>query len=152
MMNVDRVWARASQRPEYRGKSLTQYTTQVITAQFTLTSTQVSGQTPVLFPAGAIIGQVDANAVPTSQTGLVIPFPGLNMFAFSLDYQATNRSIVGTARTIASTVFGVMGDQFPIKELYIPINGSLLYTVENLTSSTIFVTFSHHCLVPSAIG
>jgi hypothetical protein len=152
MLNVDRVWARASQRPEYRGKGLSQYTTQVIVAQFTLQPTQISGQTSVLFPAGAVILGIQAKFIPTAQPGTSILMDGMDMFAFSLDYQATNRSIVGTSRAIGSTVFGNENDQFPGKELYIPTNGSLLYTVENLTSSTIFGTFSHHCLVPSAIG
>lgn len=152
MLNVDRVWARASQRPEYQGRKLSQYTTQVIVAQFTLTSQQVSGQTAVLFPAGAIIMLIAAEFLPTGQVATSNFAKGNDIFAFAVDYQATNRSIVGTSRAVGATVFGVNNDQFPGKELYIPTNGSLLYTVENLTTSTIFGTFSHHCLVPSAIG
>ena len=45
-----------------------------------------------------------------------------------------------------------MGDQFPGKEIIIPVNGALLYTVENLTTTTITVSFSHHSLTPAAIG
>jgi hypothetical protein len=152
MPNIDRVWARASQRPEYRGKSLSQYTTQVIVQAFTLTGTQVSGQTAVLFPAGAIIGRVIAAFQPSGQAATQTYRPSLDIFDVAIDYQATNRSIVGITRGVGSSVFGPFGDEFPIKELYIPINGSLLYTVSNLTSSSIYGTFAHHCLVPSAIG
>lgn len=152
MLNLDRVWARATQRPEYRGKSLTSYTTQAIVQAFTLTSTQTSGQTPVLFPAGAVILGIIAAFQPSAIAATTVYRPGMDLFDVAIDYQATNRSIVGTTRGVGSSVFGPYGDQFPTKEIYIPINGSLLYTVANLTTTTIYGTFTHHCLVPAAIG
>jgi hypothetical protein len=152
MLNADRVWSRVSQRPEYRGKNISQYTTQVIVQNFTLTSAQVSAQTAVIFPAGGIILGIIGEGQPSSQTATQTYRPGLDLFAVSIDYQATARNIVGTSRAIGTTVFGVMGDQFPGKEIIIPVNGALLYTVENLTTTTITVSFSHHSLTPAAIG
>jgi hypothetical protein len=152
MLNIDRVWSRVAQRSDFQGMKASQYRLQVIVQSFTLTSAQISNQTPVNFPAGMIIVGIEASSQVEAQTGLVAQQRSLDMFRFSLDYQATNSSLIGTARAIGSAVFGQYGDSFPAKEIVIPINGSLLYTVENLTTSTLDVTFAHHGLVPSAIG
>lgn len=152
MLNPDRVWSRVAQRPDFAGKKLSSFTLQAIVQNFVLTSQQVSNQTPVNFPAGMIILGIESSAQVQAQTGLVGQQRALDMFALSIDYQATNRSIVGTARAIASSVFGQFGDQFPGKEIIVPINGSLLYTTENLTTSTISISLTHHGLVPSAVG
>lgn len=152
MLNVDRVWSRVSQLDAFKGKKLSQFILQVINLDFSLTAGQISPQTPVNLPAGMVIlgviaaAGVPANA-PTTPTA-----PGLDMFKVAIDYQATSRSIVGTTRSRGSAVFGPFGDQFPGKELVIPIQGSLLYTVENVTSASINVSFAHHGLVPGAIG
>lgn len=152
MLNVDRVWSRVSQLPGFRGRKLGEFIIQVIDLNFALTTGQTSAQTPVNLPAGMIILGVMAAARVNGQAGTTAQSPGLDMFRVAIDYQATNRSIVGTTRGLGSAVFGHFGDQFPGKELIVPVQGSLLYTCENMTTSTIDVTFSHHGLVPGAIG
>lgn len=152
MLNVDRVWSRVSQLQQFAGRKISQFIYQAIVQNFTLTSAQVSAPTPVTFPAGMIMLGVVAAAGVSAQLGTTQTMPGLDMFAVAIDYQAQNRSVVGTSRGRGSSVFGPFGDEFPAKELVIPNQGSLLYTVENLTTSTIIVSFTHHGLVPSAIG
>jgi hypothetical protein len=154
MLNVDRVWSRVSQLPGFKGRKLNEFVIQVINLNFTLLTAAISPQTPVNLPAGAIILGVGAAARLDAVAGTQTSSPGLDMFRVAIDYQATARSIVGPGanRGLGSAVFGQYGDLFPAKELVIPVQGSLLYTVENMTTSTIDVTFSHHCLVPGAIG
>lgn len=152
MLNVDRVWSRVSQLPGFRGRKLTEFIIQVIDLNFALTSAQTSAQTPVNLPAGMILLGVMAAARVNNQAGTTVQSAGLDMFRVAIDYQATNRSVVGTSRGLGSAVFGAYGDQFPAKELVVPVQGSLLYTVENMTTSTIDVTFAHHGLVPAAVG
>ncbi len=152
MLNVDRVWSRVSQLPTFKGRRLGEFIIQALNLNFTLTTGQTSAQTPINLPAGGIILGIIAAARVAAQLGTTAQSPGLDMFAVALDYQATNRSVIGTTRAIGSAAFGPYGDQFPGKELVIPVQGSLLYTVENLTTSTINVSFVHHALVPGAIG
>ena len=154
MLNVDRVWSRVSQLPGFKNRKLSDFVIQVIDLNFTLTTQQLSAQTPVNLPAGMVILGIIAAARMDAQAATVQQSPGLDMFRVAIDYQATARSIVGpgASRGLGSAVFGPFGDQFPGKELVIPVQGSLLYTVENMTTSTIDVTFSHHGLVPGAIG
>lgn len=152
MLNVDRVWSRVSQLPQYKGAKLSDFVLQKIVQNFTLTTAQLSAQTPVNMPAGMIILGIMAAARLSAVAGTQTSSPGLDMFSVAITYQATDRSIVGTARGVGSSVFGAFGDQFPEKELIIPIQGSLLYTVENMTTSTINVSFTHAGLVPGKIG
>lgn len=153
MLNVDRVWSRVSQLPGFRGRKLADFVIQAINLNFQLTTQQTSPQTPVNLPAGMVILGITAGARKDAVASTIVMCPGLDMFRVAIDYQATARSIVGpTTRGLGSSVFGQYGDQFPAKELVIPIQGSLLYTVENMTTDTIDVTFTHHGLVPGAIG
>lgn len=154
MLNVDRVWSRVSQLPGFKGRKLSEFTLQVIDLNFTLNSAAISPQTPVNLPAGMVLLGVIAAARLDAVAGTQTSSPGLDMFRVAIDYQATARSIVGpgTNRGLGSAVFGPFGDQFPGKELVVPVQGSLLYTVENMTTSTIDVTFAHHGLVPGAVG
>lgn len=152
MLNVDRVWSRVSQLEGFKGKRLSDFTLQVINLGFALTSQQLAPQTPVNLPAGMILLGVIAAAGVVAQAGTQQTMPGLDMFKVAIDYQATSRSIVGTTRTRGSAAFGPYGDQFPGKELVVPIQGSLLYTVENVTTSSIDISFAHHGLVPRAVG
>jgi len=152
MLNVDRVWSRVSQLPGFRGRKLSEFVLQVINLNFTIASQVTAPQTPVNLPAGMIILGVIAAARLDAVAGTQTSSPGLDMFRVAIDYQATSRSIVGTTRGLGSAVFGPFGDQFPAKELVVPVQGSLLYTVENMTTSTIDVSFEHHGLVPGAIG
>jgi hypothetical protein len=154
MLNIDRVWSRVSQLPGFKGRKIGEFVLQVIDLNFTLLTAAVSPQTPVNMPAGMIVVGVCAAARLDAVAGTQTSSPGLDMFRVAIDYQATARSIVGpgTNRGLGSAVFGPFNDRFPAKELVIPVQGSLLYTVENMTTSTIDVTFSHHGLVPGAIG
>jgi hypothetical protein len=153
MLNVDRVWSRVSQLPGFQGKKLSQFILQTINLNFTLTTQQLGAQTPVVLPAGAVVLGVVAAARLSAVAASQAQSPGLDMFRVAIDYQATSRSIVGPGiRGLGSAVFGPYGDQFPGKELVIPVQGALLYTPENATTSTIEITFAHHCLVPGAIG
>lgn len=152
MLNVDRVWQRVSQLDGYKQLKLSGFILQAIVQNFTLTTGQTSAQTPVNFPAGMIILAVMAAANVALQAGTTPIMPGLDMFEVQIAYQATDRSIVGASRGMGSAVFGPLGDLFPQKELIIPVQGALLYTVKNLTTSTINVSFVHQGLVPAAIG
>lgn len=155
MLNVDRVWSRVSQLPGFKNRKLSDFVIQVIDLNFTLTTGATSPQTPVNLPAGMVIIGVIAGARVDAQLGTTQQSPGLDMFSVAIDYQATARSIVGPGGSnlgLGSAVFGPFGDQFPGKELVIPVQGSLLYTVKNQTTSTIDVTFAHHGLVPGSIG
>lgn len=152
MLNVDRVWSRVSRRPDFQGKNLSNFVLQVINLNFTLTTGQLGAQTPVNLPAGMIVLGVIAAARMSAQAASTVQSAGLDMFSVAIDFQAQNRSVVGTAQGIGSAVFGPFGDQFPGKEIVVPIQGALLYTPTNLTTSTILITFAHHGLVPSAVG
>lgn len=154
MLNVDRVWSRVSQLGGFRGKKLSDFVLQTINLNFSLTTGALSAQTPVNLPAGMVLIGVIGAARMDAQAATVQTSPGLDMFRVAIDYQATARSIVGPGanRGLGSAVFGPYGDQFPGKELVIPVQGALLYTVENMTTSTIDVTFAHHGLVPGSIG
>lgn len=156
MLNVDRVWSRVSQLPAFKGKRLADFIHQTINLNFTLTSQQIGAQTPVNLPAGMIVIGITAAARISLSAAVAATqqqSPGLDMFRVAIDYQGQGRSIVGPGtKGIGSAVFGPYGDQFPAKELVIPIQGALLYTPENMTTSTIDITFAHHGLVPSAIG
>lgn len=152
MLNVDRVWSRVSQLPSFKGRKLSEFVIQVINLNFSLTSLQLSAQTPISLPAGMVLLGVTAAARLNGVAATQQQSPGLDMFSVAIDYQATSRSIVGQTRSLGSAVFGPYADQFPGKELVVPIQGSLLYTTENMTTSTINISFAHHGLVPGAIG
>src|SRR5690349_3961305 len=151
MLNVDRVWARCSRLKQFQGAQLSDFVLQNINQTFQLTTGATSAQTPVNFPAGSIILGIGASARLDAVAATQAQSPGLDMFRVTITYQATSRSIVGPA-ALGSAVFGQYGDQFPGKELVIPVQGSLIYVVTNMTTSTIDVDFSHSCLVPGKIG
>lgn len=153
MLDLERVWARVSQREEFRGRKLADYGIQVIETNFTLTTGQVSAATPVQFSGGAVILGVMAGARPSAVAATQTYAPGLDLFSLQLEYQGPGqRAIISGGAAMASSVFGQYGDQFPKKEIVLPVNSTLLYTLTNLTTSTILVTLSHHCLVPAAVG
>lgn len=152
MVKPAEAWSRVSQLGMFAGRKLSQYILQSIVASFTLTTGQATPQTAVQFPAGMILLGVTPGAQVAGAAATQTYKPGLDMFSVSIDFAATNRNILGTAQAIGSSAFGVFGDQFPALEIVIPTNSSLLYSVTNLTTSTIGVTFTHHGLVPNAIG
>jgi hypothetical protein len=152
MLDIDRLWQRVAQYDQFRGRRLAEYIYQAFVLNFTLTTGQTSPETPIRFPGGAIIGQVAAAACLSGVAGTQTGRNGLDMFSLALATE-TGRQIIGTARGIASCVFGTGAqNEVPLKELIVPVNGSLQYTVENLTTSTILVSITHHALVPSAVG
>lgn len=151
MLDVERVWARVSQRPDFRGKSLSQYVFQVISEAWQLTTGAASGETAITFSAGAVILGITANANINGVAGTQTGRPGLDMFDVGLQISVDGqRAIIAGDRVIGSGLFGPYGDLFPAKELVIPLQGSLLYTIGNRTTSTIDVSLAHHCLVPVA--
>lgn len=152
MVKPHEAWSRVSRLKQFAGADLKDYILQVINLNFTLTTGQASPSTPVQLPAGMILLGVCAAARPQTIAATTVYAPGLDLFQVAIDYQAQNRSVAGTSQGIGSAVFGPYGDQFPAEELVIPVQGALLYSVTNLTTTTILITFAHHGLVPKAIG
>ena len=152
MLNIDRVWQRASQRPEFRGKKITDFGLQaIVLRQNGITPGQVIPNIQRNFPNGGILVGMTGMATLATQDG-TLPDNGLDLFALSIEYQQ-QRSIVGTSNAIAESVFGRNNDQFPAMELYIPTNGMLLFTLESLIiTNNISVTIVSHCLVPVNVG
>lgn len=147
MLEVERVWSRASQRPEYTGKKLAKdMVYQVIVQSFQLASQVVSQATPVTFSAGAIVFGIQAGADINAIVGTTIYRPGLDLFSATMTYQQ-GRAVV-TAAAIGSSLFGVEGNMMPGFELYFLAQQSIIYTVTNRTTSTINVDIAHHALVP----
>lgn len=153
--NINEIWQRISQRDEYRGKvKLSDLTYQGIPLKVSLTSGQAIVGTPINFSAGACIFGITAGAQMNGQAATVATRPGLDMFECQIQYQQ-QRYIVGNGNifAIGSSVFGTgMFNSFPGEELIVPTNGQLLYSVTNLTTSTIDVYFVHHVLIPRAVG
>jgi hypothetical protein len=152
MLRMEQVWSRAAGRPQLQGKNPSNFVPQVVTLRVaglaggaTISSQQVN------FPSGAIILGIQGSAWIPGGAGTVLQSSGLSLFALTIENQG-QRTIVGPSRACAQDVFGVNGDQFPAVELYIPTNASLLYSIENLCTSQINVTISHHCLVAAAVG
>lgn len=152
MLNIDRVWSRVSQLPQYRGKKLSDFILQDVTFSTQLTTGQALPNQPVIFPAGAIMVGARAGAEQNAVAATVVGRDGLDMFKLAIADQQTQRNIVGTAQAVASSVFGRFNDQFPAKEIIVPVNGGLLYSFTNLTTTTINIYLSHDCLVPAAQG
>jgi len=75
-------------------------------------------------------------------------FRGLDMVAIEMEY-ANNERIISGGRVIASAVFGNgQYSEYPVKELVVPPNQTVLTTFENLATTPIFVTITFDCLVP----
>lgn len=157
MLNVNEVWARVSQLPAYRDRKLADFVIQAWDINQQLTTSAGAGGTadnqPVTFAAGAIIVGIGGAARPNGQAATLADYaPGNDLYKISIADQQSNRSIIGRTRAIASSVFGNLNDLFPAKEIIIPTNGTLIYSFENLTTSTIDITITHHLLVPAAIS
>ena len=152
MIPIEQAWFRVSQRPEYRGKQLSDFMYQGITYTTQLTSLQAVSAQPVVFPSGAIIVGVVGGAQINNQLATQQGRLGLDMFTVAVSDGSNNRVIVGTAQSQASTVYGPYGDQFPAREIVLGPNTSLQYSFTNLTTSTINIYLTHHCLVPAAVG
>jgi hypothetical protein len=150
MLNIDRVWSRVSQLGQYRGKKLSDFILLNITAAYQLTNGQALPNQPVVFPSGAIVVGARAGANVDLTVGTQTGREGLDLFKLAIADQQTGRTIVGTAQAMASAIYGRYNDQFPAKELIIPAQGGLLYSITNLTTSTIDVFLTHDCLVPAA--
>ncbi len=152
MLDIDRVWARCSQLPLFAGKRFGDFGLQVVPVAFTLTTQQQSGGTPVNFPNGAIVVNIAAGARPSAAAAAQSYTYGLDLFSVAIQIQQ-GRYIVGPTAAMASSVFGQgVESVFPEKELILPTNSQLLYSVTNLTTTTIDVTIAAHCLVPLAVG
>lgn len=155
MLNIDRVWSRVAQLDDFRGTKLTDYMFQGITASFALAAAvgSTSNSQPVNFgPRCVLLGAI-ASAQPVGQAATQAYRPGLDLFTVSIDWQGQQRALVGSTQVLGSCLFGPQGDQFPAKEIIIPVQGGLAYSLTNMTSTQLTVTVCHHCLVPkSAAG
>jgi hypothetical protein len=156
MLNVNEVWARVSQLPEYQGKKLSQYVIQAWDINVSLGSNAGASGTvdnqPVTFAAGAIILGMCGAARPNGQTALVQYPPGNDLFQISIADAASNRSIIGRSKALATSVFGVYNDLFPAKEIIVPSNNSLNFGFQNMTSTALDITITSHILVPAAVS
>jgi hypothetical protein len=152
MIDINQVWQRVSQLPQFQGQKLGDYIYQGFVARFALAAAQISQNQPVRFPAGAILYSIAAAAGPIAQAATAVARPGLDLFSVSIAYEI-GRSIVGTDSAIGSSVFSTGAESaFPAKEIVIPTNGALIYNVTNLTTTPIEVTITHHALVRGAIA
>src|ERR1043165_8029430 len=136
VLNIDRVWSRVSQLDKYRRKKLADFILQNVTYAAQLTTGQVVANQVVAFPAGAIIVGGRAGAAAPGAAATQTYRDGLDMFTVSIADQQTQRNIVGTTQVLGSALYGRFNDQFPAKELIVPVNGGLLYSVTNLTTTT----------------
>lgn len=152
MLNIDRVWSRVSQLPDYRGKKITDFILQQINYAAQLTNAQAIANQVVTFPAGAIVVGVRGGSILDGVVANTSTRDGLDMFKLSIADQQTGRAISGTTLAMASAIFGRFNDQFPAKELLIPKQGGLTYAFTNLTTSTLDVFIVHDCLVPNSIA
>jgi hypothetical protein len=156
MLNVNEVWARVSQLPQFRGKTLDQFVIQAWDLNVSLGSNAGASGTvdnqPVTFAAGAIILGMAGAARPNGQTALQTYPPGNDLYQISISDAANNRSIVGRAKAIATSVFGVYNDLFPAKEIIVPLNNSLNFGFQNMTSTALDITITSHILVPAAVS
>lgn len=149
MIDIEKAWARVSQTVA-AGRKFSDFIYQGLVKSFALTSLLASNNQTVNFPAGAIIVGIGAAAQPSGIAATTAYRPGLDLFSVALDYQSGGRAIVGTDQAIGSSVFGPNGDQFPAKEILVGVQGTLIYSITNLTTTAITVTFTHHCLIPVA--
>jgi hypothetical protein len=145
MLNIDRAWARVSH--QFPKKFLREFRFLGVGQNFTLTTGAVSGATRVDFPAGAIILGITAGLEVDNQAGTAT-IRDLDAISVAIDYP-NNEALLTGGRMNGQAVFGT-GERcdFPAKEIVIEANGSLTYTVENNTTSTLNISILHHCLVP----
>ncbi len=149
MLNVDRVWARNAHR--YPGKKLSDFRFIVIGQNWTLASGVLSGLTRVDFAAGSMILGITASATITGSAQTVVMRDWRQAFTAQIDYPNSEALTTGN-RLLAGALFGdAAGCDMPAKEIFIEVNGSLSYTVENQTTSTLVITVAHHCLVPRGV-
>lgn len=149
MLSFDRAWARQGHR--FPGKKPSEFRYIAIGQNFTLATGAVSGLTRVDFASGTLILGITACAVITGSAATVVLRDWRQCFGVQIDYPNSVALTTGN-RLTAGAIFG-SGErcEFPAKELFIENNGSLNYTVENLTTSTLVVTIVHHCITPGAV-
>jgi hypothetical protein len=152
MLDIDRVWNRVAQLPQYREKKLSDFVLQDLTYSTQLQPTQTVPNQNVVFPAGAIIVGVGGAATLDASAATVVTRNGLDLFKLAISDQQTGRTIAGTAQVAGIALFGQYNDRFPAKELIIPAQGGLIYSLTNLTSSIINLFLTHSCLVPAVVG
>jgi hypothetical protein len=149
MLGVDRAWQRQAHR--FPGKKPGDFRFIAIGQNFTLASTVVSGLTRIDFAAGTIILGITACATITGSAMTQAMRDWKQAFSCQIDFPNSVAMTTGS-RLIAGALFG-SGERcdFPGKEIYIENNGSLNYTVENLTTSTLVVSIIHHCITPGTV-
>lgn len=149
MVDFEKIWRIASQNnPDFRGLKLSDMGYQCQVKNFTLTTGAASNDQPMTFAAGSVIGMLSGAAQVSAQAGTTALRPGLDMFSIAITDNILNRAIVGKAQSIASAVFGRDGTLAPFFPLIVTKQGTLNYSVTNLTTSTITISCTAHVLVP----
>lgn len=149
MLNIDRVWQR--QAHKFPNKKLSDFRYIVIGQNWTLASAVQSGLTRVDFAAGSVILGITACATISGSALTQSLRNWQQAFSAQIDYPNSEALTTGN-RLLAGALFGSAERcEVPAKEVFIEVNGSLSYTVENLTTSTLVVTIAHHCIVPRGI-
>lgn len=151
MLNLTEVFMRVLQLPQYQGWSEDDFMLQVLTNNFAIAGAGVTSNQAMTFPPGAVIVGMTGGASPqAAAAAATIERNGLELFTIGLNYQQ-QMTLVGQSQAIASSLFGPFNDLFPVKEIIVPQNGSLLVSLTNLASDAINVYLTSHCLVPSKL-
>lgn len=155
MLDWQRTWSQISGRDEFKGKRMEDFGYQAQVLRLTLTTLQVLSNQQQIFTNSAIVLGITAGADPT---GLAAATQyrqyGLDLFALRCEWLNARQIIgAGASRAMASAVFGQgTAAQVPPSPLIMPSQATLMYELENLTSTTIEVFIVHHSMVPTRVG
>jgi len=158
-LNIDRVWHRVAggeraKAPKKHplipeGACVRDYKFITYAKVYTLTSQQTLQNNVQDFPAGSIVLGLLLAAAMQAQAATVARGT-LDMVRIIVSYPAADGNVV-TLNINAAALLGRNGDrQWPEKEIIIPNNGSLTYTLVNLTTSTLDVDVGWNALVLKA--
>lgn len=159
MLNLDRVWHRVAggeraKAPKKHplipeGACLRDYKFITYAKVFTLTTQQTLQNNVQDFPAGSIV--LSLLMAAAQQAAAVTAARGtLDAVRIIVSYPAADGNLV-TLNVNAAALLGRNGDrQWPEKEIIIPNNGSLTYSLVNLTTSTLDVDVAWNALVLKA--
>lgn len=152
MLNVNEVWQRVVQLPQFQGQRITDYLLQAWGLTQQLTTGATLDNIPLTFATGAIIVGMTGGARPDSQAATQQYGPGNDLYRISISDQSSTRKIVGTSKLLGTAVFGPFNDLFPAREIIVPPNQSLIFGFTNQTTSTINIDIVAHLLVPNRIS
>lgn len=149
--NLERIFARAQMAGvAKRGETLADFKIINRSKKFTLTSLDSQSDQPIDFPSGAII--ISAGVEATLNNVAADHANGrasLDALRVAFDLPSKDGTLTAGDHPHASALFGRTGErQWPEKEVYMPRQGSINVTVENLTTSTLDVTITFSSLEP----